>query len=236
MLPRAVHRETHHRNIQGGAARAAVFGISDGLVSNMGLILGVAGANPDASLVRVAGFAGLIAGAISMAAGEYNSMRAQADLLRRELEVEQRELVARPDMETAELAEMYERRGLPPAGAEALAKAVMRDPEVALEAHAREELGINPHELGRPVTAAVSSFVTFSIGAFVPLLPWFFGEGHGAIVVSLVLGVLTAVGVGAMLARSTARPLHRAIARQVLSTLIPAAITYVLGRALGVNV
>lgn len=216
--------------------RAAVFGVSDGLVSNMGLILGLAGAHPAPAVVRVGGLAGLVAGAISMGAGEYNSMRVQADLLQRELATEARELRRRPGIETMELASMYEDRGLPPDGARALAEAVMRDPEVALEAHAREELGIDPNELGRPVSAAVSSFFSFSVGALVPLVPWFFGSGNGAIVASLILGLLTAIVVGAAIGRSTERSLPMAVTRQVLFTMIPAAITFVIGRALDVEV
>jgi vacuolar iron transporter family protein len=225
----------HHRSVQGGTARAAVFGISDGLVSNMGLIIGIAGADPVPAAVRLAGLAGLVAGAVSMAAGEYNSMRVQADLLRRELDIEARELRRRPGVETAELASLYERRGLPTEGAWALAQAVMRDPEVALEAHAREELGIDPHELGRPLGAAISSFVSFSVGALVPLAPWFFGGGTAAILASVVLGLAAATVVGAVIGRSTGRPLHRAVGRQVVSTAIPAALTFAIGRALGVQ-
>lgn len=228
-------REAHHRNIQGGAVRAAVFGVSDGLVSNMGLILGVAGARPEADVVQVAGLAGLVAGAISMAAGEYNSMRVQADLLRRELEIEEHELRERPDLETDELATLYQRRGLPPDGARALASAVMKDPDVALEAHAREELGIDPSELGRPFDAATSSFAAFSLGGFVPLVPWFVGAGTAAIAASLLLGVGLAVVVGAVIAHSSERPLHRGILRQVLFTLAPAAVTFAIGSALGVQ-
>jgi VIT1/CCC1 family predicted Fe2+/Mn2+ transporter len=232
--PAPAHSE-HHRNVQGGAARAAVFGVSDGLVSNLGLILGVAGADPVPAAVRLSGVAGLVAGAISMAAGEYNSMRVQADLLRRELEIEERELRARPGFETVELADLYRKRGLPADGARELAEAVMQDPEVALEAHAREELGIDPNELGRPLSAAMSSLVTFSGGALIPLLPWFFGGGTGAIVASVVLGVTAAAVVGAVIGRSTNRGIPFGMARQVLFTLVPAAITFLIGSALGVN-
>jgi VIT1/CCC1 family predicted Fe2+/Mn2+ transporter len=232
---KSFHSE-HHRNVQGGAVRAAVFGISDGLVSNMGLIFGLAGAHPAPGVVRIGGLASLVAGAISMAAGEYNSMRVQADLLQRELDIEARELRRRPNVETIELASMYEKRGLPPEGAKELAEAVMKDPEVALEAHAREELGIDPHELGQPLRAAVSSFGSFSVGALVPLVPWFFGGGNAAIAVSLALGVVAAVIVGAIIGRSTGRRLPRAIARQVLFTVVPAAITYLIGTLLDVGV
>jgi len=231
----SAHPEHHHRDVQGGSARAAVFGVSDGLVSNMGLILGVAGADPAPAVVRLAGLAGLISGAISMAAGEYNSMRVQSELLQRELAVEAVELRRRPDLETAELAGIYEQRGLGPAQARQVAEAMMSDPDTALEAHAREELGIDPNQLGSPRDAAVSSFLAFSLGASVPLVPWFVAAGTVAIVASLVLGVIAAVVVGAVVARSTGRPTGRGIVRQVLFTVIPAAITFAIGRALGVG-
>ena len=221
--------------MQGGTARAAVFGISDGLVSNRGLILGIAGADPVPAAVRLAGLAGLVSGAISMGAGEYNSMRVQADLFRRELELEARELRRNPELETEELAEMYEARGLPREGAEALAESVMQDPDVALEAHAREELGIDPHELGRPLGAAVSSFFSFSAGALVTLLPWFFGGGTAAIVASVALGIVAAIAVGVAIGRTTARPWPRTVARQIIFTLVPATITFAIGTALGVQ-
>lgn len=227
--------EHQHRNVQGGAARAAVFGVSDGLVSNVGLILGVAGASPGASVVRVAGLAGLIAGAISMAAGEYNSMRVQRELLERELELERRELDRNPNVETVELAQIYQARGLPPDQARELSETVMADPELALATHAREELGINPEELGSPIGAAGSSFVSFSAGAVVPLVPWFFGGGDAAVVASLVLATIVALGVGYVTARYTRRSRGRTMLRQVLFTLIPAAITFAIGSLVGVN-
>ncbi|HET8619840.1 MAG TPA: VIT1/CCC1 transporter family protein [Acidimicrobiales bacterium] len=230
------HSEHHHRDVQGGSARAAVFGVSDGLVSNMGLILGVAGADPAPGVVRLAGLAGLISGAISMAAGEYNSMRVQSELLERELAVEAVELRHRPELETAELATIYEARGLAPAQAREVAEAMMSDPETALETHAREELGIDPGQLGSPWGAALSSFVAFSLGAVVPLAPWFVGSGTAAKVASLVLGVLAAVVVGTVVARSTGRPLARGVVRQVLFTVVPAAVTFAIGTALDVGV
>ncbi len=238
MIPHvpSVHPEHHHRDIQGGSARAAVFGVSDGLVSNMGLILGVAGADPAPAVVRLAGLAGLVSGAISMAAGEYNSMKVQAELLERELVVEARELRRRPEHETAELAGIYEGRGLDPDQAREVAEAMMSDPDMALEAHAREELGIDPARLGSPGGAAVSSFGAFSIGAIVPLVPWFLGSGAAAKVASLLLGVVAAVIVGALVAWSTGRASGRSIVRQVLFTVVPAAITFAIGSALGVGV
>jgi VIT1/CCC1 family predicted Fe2+/Mn2+ transporter len=235
-VEQAEHYEHHHADVQGGAARAAVFGVSDGLVSNLGLMLGVAGADPQPGVVRLAGLAGLIAGAVSMAAGEYNSMRVQSELLERELRIEAGELRRRPGAETAELTRLYERRGLDPEQAQDVATAVMRDPDNALEVHAREELGIDPANLGSPVAAAASSFGAFSLGALVPLAPWFVGSGGAATVASVVLGLLCAVVVGALVARSTGRPVGRAVTRQVAFTLLPAAATFAIGSALGVGV
>lgn len=231
----SAHPEHHHRDIQGGSARAAVFGVSDGLVSNMGLILGVAGASPAPTVVRLAGLAGLVSGAISMAAGEYNSMKVQSELLERELNVERRELRYRPEHETDELADLFVGRGLEPGQAREVAEVLMSDPDTALETHAREELGIDPERLGSPLGAGAASFGAFSVGAIVPLAPWFVGSGAAAIVVSLVLGLVAAAVVGVLIARSTVRPLPRAVGRQVLFTLVPAAITFAIGNAVGVG-
>src|SRR4051812_20346303 len=206
IAPRPEH---HHRDIHGGSARAAVFGVSDGLVSNVGLILGVAGADPAPSVVRLAGLAGLIAGAISMAAGEYNSMRVQSELMERELDMEREALERFPHVETVELTQIYQSKGVEADQARALAEAMMSDPDRALEAHVREELGISPNNLGSPMAAAVSSFVAFCTGAIVPLAPWFF-IGHGAaIVTSLVLAVIAAVAVGVATGRFTERSRSR---------------------------
>jgi vacuolar iron transporter family protein len=227
--------EKHHRDVQGGTARAAVFGVSDGLVSNVAIVLGFAGANPGPGLVRLAGLAGLIGGAVSMAAGEYVSMTAQAELLERELEMERLELRRRPEAERRELAQIYRARGVDEATAEQLATALSRDPELALQTHAREELGIDPESLGQPVRAALSSFVTFSIGASIPLLPYFFGTGTAAMVAAIVLGVIAALAVGAALAKFTGRPMGRSAGRQLLFSAVPAAITYAIGSAVGVS-
>ncbi len=227
--------EKHHRNVQGGAARAAVFGVSDGLVSNMAIVLGFAGADPSPGLVRLAGVVGLIGGAVSMAAGEYVSMKAQAELLERELDMERIELRRHPDGEKAELAQIYRSRGVDRATADDLATQLMRNPEMALETHAREELGIDPSELGSPVAASVTSFLCFSVGAIVPLVPWFLGGGTAAVVASIVLGLLAALAVGAALARFTGRPVAPSALRQLVFSAIPAAITFALGSAVGVS-
>src|SRR5436305_10442214 len=197
LAPRPEH---HHRDVRSGSARAAVFGVSDGLVSNVSLILGVAGANPGAGVVRLAGLAGLIARAVSLAAGEFVSMKAQTELFERELELERRELRRNPHVETVELTQIYQSRGVDPDRARELAEQMMKDPEMALQTHAREELGIDPDKLGSATGAAVSSFVAFAIGALLPLLPWFFGSGSAATIASFVVGASASVIVGALLA------------------------------------
>ena len=228
--------EHHHRDVRGGAARAAVFGISDGLVSNVGLILGVAGADPAPSVVRVAGLAGLVAGAISMAAGEYNSMRVQAELFEREVALERIEIRRNPHVETAELDQLYQSRGVAPAAARALAESVMADEELAVRTHAREELGIDPDELGSPLAAAGSSFAAFCAGAVIPLVPWFVTSGGAATVASLVAALVAAVVIGVVIARFTERPPLRVAARQLAFTAVPAALTYTIGTMVGVSV
>lgn len=228
--------EHHHRDVRGGAARAAVFGISDGLVSNVGLILGVAGADPAPSVVRVAGMAGLIAGAISMAAGEYNSMRVQAELFEREVALERIEIRRNPHVEMAELEQLYQSRGIDPEAAHQLAASVMADEDLAVQTHAREELGIDPDELGSPIGAAGSSFAAFCLGAVVPLVPWFITEGGAATLASLVVALVAAVIIGAVIARFTERPAWRVALRQVAFTAVPAALTYSIGTLVGVSV
>jgi len=228
-----IHR---HRDVQGGVARAAVFGISDGLVSNVALILGIAGASTDPTFVRVAGVSGLLAGAISMAAGEYVSLRAQAELVERELEIERRSIADNPEAETAELAAIYRERGLDPDHAKQVAEGLMADPEVALDVHAREELGVNPTQLGNPMVASASSFGSFALGAFVPLVPWLGGGGNNAVWASVILGLSVAALVGAVLARLTARSVVRTVARQLLVVGGACGATYLIGTALGTSV
>ena len=225
----------HHRSISSGGARAAVFGVSDGLVTNVSLILGMAGAGASQGVVRLAGLAGLIAGAFSMASGEYLSMRAQTELFERELALERREIARRPEGERRELVKIYENRGVDPEAARRLADEMMRTPELALETHAREELGIDPNALGSPVLAAASSFATFALGALLPLIPWLFTGGNGAIVASVVIGVLAAVGVGIALSYFTGRPWWFAAGRQLGLTAIAAGVTYGIGRAVGIS-
>jgi VIT1/CCC1 family predicted Fe2+/Mn2+ transporter len=226
----------HHRDIAGGGARAAIFGVSDGLVTNVALVLGIAGASPGGSIVRLAGVAGLVAGSFSMSAGEYLSMTAQRELLERELDIERRALTRSPEGETNELRRMYEQRGIDPSVARDMASQVMADPDLALETHAREEMGINTANLGSPVQAAVASFVTFAIGAFVPLLPWLYSKGNPALLASVVLGAVASVTVGLVLAAFTERPMVRTALRQLAVTALAAAVTYGVGRAIGAGV
>lgn len=227
----------HHRDVQGGTARAAVFGVSDGLVSNVALILGVAAAGTGSSTVLVAGLSGLLAGAASMAAGEYVSVTAQNELVEREIEIERRSLAERPEEETEELKQIYmQRRGLEEDKAETLAQAVMADPEVALDIHAREELGIDPEAGGNAVGAAVSSFIAFAIGAVVPLVPWFFLQGTWARNISVLVGLIGAAAVGATLAYFTERSMVRTAGRQVLWAAAACVLTWGIGSVLGATV
>jgi len=228
--------DEHHRDVHGGAARAAVFGVSDGVVSNVSLVLGVAGASPGAGVVRLAGLAGLIAGAVSMAAGEYVSMQAQRELLERELDQERRALAENPVRETEELTSIYEQRGISTEAAALMAKSVMADPEIALEVHAREEIGIDPNSLGSPVIAASSSFGAFAVGAIMPLLPWFFTSGAVAVVASVILAAVTALAVGWSLATFTGRSKFRAMFRQVAIATVAAAVTFAIGSLVGAGV
>jgi VIT1/CCC1 family predicted Fe2+/Mn2+ transporter len=229
--------EHHHRDITGGAARAAVLGVSDGLVTNVSVILGfAAGAHYAQDLTRLAGLVSLVAGAISMALGEYMSMTAQRELLERELDMERIEIERRPENERRELAAIYRSRGVDARAADDLATEMMRDPEMALETHAREELGVDPNALGSPVRAAVSSFVAFGVGALVPLFPWFFAGGRASVVASAVLGAAGAGAVGFALAHFTERPPARPVIRQLVLSALAAAVSYGLGAAVGVSV
>jgi len=225
--------EHHHRNIQGGAARAAVFGMSDGLVSNVALVLGVAGGHGSGGVVRLAGIVGLLGGAFSMAAGEYNSMRAHRELLERELDIERRELKRRPENERRELVQIYRSRGIEQELAEDLATEMHRDLDLALETHAREELGIDPEKLGSPRAAAAASFATFAVGALVPLLPWFFTEGNAAIWLSVAVALLASLAIGIGLSAFTGRSWIRTAARQLIVGVIAAGVPYVIGRLVG---
>jgi vacuolar iron transporter family protein len=220
-----------------GALRAAIFGMNDGLVSNLSLIFGVAGSGVAGELVVIAGFAGLLAGAFSMGAGEYVSMKVQREVFEQLIHKEAHEIATQPEEEIRELAEIYERKGIDPETAQRIAVDVMKDPEVALETHAREELGIDMEEgLGSPWAASGSSFVMFAMGAFVPLVPFLFTSGGAAVVVSAVLSAVTLFAVGGAMTILTGRSVILSGARMLAIGAVAAAITYGVGTLLGVAV
>ena len=231
-------REPWHRSGGGGTLRAAIFGVSDGLVSNAALVLGIAGATSggDGSFVVLAGVAGLLAGAFSMAAGEYVSMRSQTEVLERQIELERAELEAMPEEEEKEIAAIYRGRGFAEAEAAAIAKQLMADPKIALETLVREELGLDPEELGSPWGASIGSFLAFAIGAFVPLLPFILLTGGTALAVSIGLTSLALFAVGASVSLLTGRSALYSGARQLLIGIAAAGITYLIGSLIGVNV
>jgi VIT1/CCC1 family predicted Fe2+/Mn2+ transporter len=230
-----MHIDHKHRDLRGGGARAAVFGFSDGLVTNVSLILGVAGAHPAGTFVRLAGIAGLVAGSFSMAAGEFLSMQAQRELFQRELNVERRSLKDSPVAESAELVEIYKQRGIDAGVAQELVDEVMQDPELALETHAREELGIDPSALGRPLQAAGASFAAFAAGAFVPLLPWLLAGGTAAIIASVAAAAVAALASGALLGVVSGRSKWRSAFRQLAIGTVAAAVTYGVGHLVGLG-
>jgi vacuolar iron transporter family protein len=220
-----------------GALRAAIFGMNDGLVSNLSLIFGVAGSGLDREVVIIAGIAGLLAGAFSMAAGEYVSMKVQREVFEQLLHKEAHELATIPDEEERELAEIYERKGIEPQTAAMIARELMKDPEVALETHAREELGIDMHEgLGSPWAAAGSSFAMFALGAFVPLLPFLVRTGDAAVALSAALSAVTLFVVGGAITVLTGRGFLRSGARMLAIGAAAAGITYLVGTLLDVAV
>ncbi|MDF2706924.1 MAG: hypothetical protein K0R62_2576 [Nonomuraea muscovyensis] len=232
--PRSPEQHHTHRDVTGGWLRPAVFGAMDGLVSNFALIAGVVGAAGAGRGAVLAGFAGLVAGACSMAAGEYTSVKSQTELMRAEIAVERRELARNPEGEQAELAALYESRGLDPDLAHRVAAGLSADPEQALRVHVREELGVDPDDLPSPYLAAASSFGAFSAGALVPLVPFLFGAS--GLVVALVLSVVALFVFGAMVARMTARPWWLGGLRQLGLGVGAAAVTYGIGHLLGVTV
>ena len=220
----------------GGSLRAAVLGMNDGLVSNFSLVMGVAGGTDnDADFILLAGVAGLVAGAFSMGAGEYISMRSQRDLYEHRLRLEAIELEENPEEEEEELRLIYRAKGLTPEEAARVAKRVMSSPEVALDTMAREELGLDPSDLGSPWAASISSFGAFLSGAIVPILPYIFGSGNLAISLSAGMSVLALVVVGGTLAATMGRNPFWGAMRMFLAGGLAAAVTYGIGRLIGVS-
>jgi len=218
-----------------GALRASIFGVNDGLVSNLALIMAMAGARVDNRVVVLAGVAGLLAGAFSMAAGEYVSMRVQREVFERLIHVEAHEIGIDPEGETRELTHLFKEKGLPEDLAHEVAQSLMSDPETALETHAREELGLDAQELGSPVGAATSSFLTFAGGALVPLVPYFFTRGAAAAWTAVALSLSALFGVGASMTLFTGRPWVLSGARQLFIGGAAALVTYLVGGLFGVT-
>ena len=232
--------EPWHKLDKSGSIRAAVFGVSDGLVSNTALVMGFAGASLagaiDNSVVLFAGLAGLLAGAFSMAAGEYVSMASQRDLFKREIDLERQELLEKPDEERLELELIYRAKGLPRDQAKAVADRIMADPDTALDTLAREELGLDPDELGSAWKAAIFSFIAFAIGASVVVIPYALLSGIPAFVLAIVLALVGMIAVGGVVGYQSGRGVVFSAARQVLWGAGAAAVTYLVGSLVGVNV
>ena len=228
-------RSGRHRDVQDNGFRAGILGAGDGLITNVSLVLGMAGATTNASAVRAAGVAGLLAGAFSMAAGELVSVRAHDELVRHEIDVERAELSDDPVGEQRELADMYRARGVPAADADTVARILMANPDTALEANAQLELGVDPKQTGTPRQAAVASFLSFSVGAILPLVPWFFMRGTAALLASVIIGALAAVTLGAAIGAFSGQSLWRTAGRMLLAAAVAASVTYGVGRLLGVG-
>jgi VIT1/CCC1 family predicted Fe2+/Mn2+ transporter len=232
--------EPWHRADKSGSVRAAVFGVSDGLVSNTALVMGFAAASLagaiENSVVLFAGLAGLLAGAFSMAAGEYVSMASQRDLFKREIDLERQELLEKPEEERLELELIYRAKGLPRDQARAVADQIMKDPEIALDTLAREELGLDPDELGSAWKAAVSSFLSFAIGASVVVVPYALFSGMTAFVLAVALALVSLIVVGALVGYQSGRGVVFSAGRQVLWGVGAAGVTYLVGSVVGVNV
>jgi len=235
--PIAGNIEHRHRGLGGGGnLRAAVFGINDGLVSNASLIFGVAGASSDPAVVLLTGVAGLTAGAFAMATGEFVSVRSQRELFEYQIALERDELKEYPDAEAQELALIYKAKGLSGSEAERVAKQLVADPEHALDTLAREELGLNPDELGSPWGAAISSLLSFALGAAVPLLPFAMGAGERALPIAGLLTAIALFAVGATLSLFTGRAAVFSGARMLLLGSLAAAVTFAVGKLFGVSV
>jgi VIT1/CCC1 family predicted Fe2+/Mn2+ transporter/rubrerythrin len=233
-------RERWHRSGRSGTLRAVIFGVSDGLVSNLALVMGVAGASGPSSaqghFILLAAVAGLLAGAFSMAAGEYISMQSQRELFERQIELERAEMEAMPEEEEAEMASIYRAKGFRDDEAKAIAHRLFENPEHALDQLIREELGLDPDELGSPMRAAFGSFVAFAGGAFVPVIPYLLGSGVAAFVAAIVISLLALFAVGGAVSLLTGRSVLFSGARQVAIGAAAAVVTFIVGTAIGVSV
>jgi VIT1/CCC1 family predicted Fe2+/Mn2+ transporter len=232
----AMRERWHRSSSAAGSIRAAIFGMNDGLVSNLSLILGVAGAGVEPRTVVVTGFAGLLAGAFSMAAGEYTSVASQRDLLTRQVEMERREIAEAPEEEAAELALIFKQKGLSTEQASRTAAELLKNPESAADTLVREELGLDPTDLGSPMGAAVSSFAMFSVGALVPLVPFLLASGSVAVGWSAALAFLVLAGVGGLVGFLSGTSVLRSALRMAGLAALAAGVTYGVGRLFGATV
>jgi VIT1/CCC1 family predicted Fe2+/Mn2+ transporter len=230
-LPEISH---DHPDVTGGWLRPAVFGAMDGLVSNLALIAGVAGGTRDhtgSAAVVLAGLAGLAAGAFSMAAGEYTSVASQSEAAQREIDKERREIIANPDAEAGELAEMYVAKGIDPVLAAEVSRQIHANVDNAVAVHAREELGVDPDDLASPMVAAVSSFASFAVGALIPVLPYLLGAD--SLVPGLLVTLLALFACGAVVTQVTSRSWWYGGSRQMVLGAAAAGLTYLFGSLVG---
>jgi vacuolar iron transporter family protein len=226
--------EGRHRAGGGNALRAAVLGANDGLVSNVSLVMGVAGAELAGQSILITGLAGLLAGSLSMALGEWLSVQSARELFEHQIGIERDELLMAPEEEAQELALIYQAKGLPADQARELGQRLVQDPRTALDTLAREELGVDPAELGGSAwEAAITSFLLFSAGAIMPVVPYFFTEGTTAVIISLTLSVIGLFIIGAAITVITGRSALLSGLRQVLFGVVAAAITFGIGRLVG---
>jgi VIT1/CCC1 family predicted Fe2+/Mn2+ transporter len=229
-------REPWHRGDRSGALRAGVFGVSDGLVSNTALVMGFAGSGTTRTVTLLAGIAGLLAGSFSMAAGEYVSMSSQREMYQREISLEEAELDERPEEEHAELVLIYRAKGLSRPEAEHLADRIMSDRATALDTLTREELGLDPDELGSPWFSAISSLLAFAVGAFVVVAPYLAGSGMAAMLTAIGLALAAMFAVGASIGMLNGRSVVRSGLRQVFVGALAAAVTFGVGHLIGTSV
>jgi VIT1/CCC1 family predicted Fe2+/Mn2+ transporter/rubrerythrin len=229
--------EGRHQGIGGNALRAAVLGANDGLVSNLSLVMGVAGAQLSSSAILVTGLAGLLAGACSMALGEWLSVQSSRELYSHQIAVEAQELEANPEAEEHELALIYQAKGLSEEQAKEVAGQIMQDKRGALDTLVREELGVDPKELGGSAwEAAIASFLLFAVGAIIPVAPYFFLGGSAAVATSLVISAVGLFLIGGGITLVTRRSVLYSGMRQVFFGLAAAALTYGIGRVIGVAI
>ncbi|MGB8930217.1 MAG: VIT1/CCC1 transporter family protein, partial [Anaeromyxobacteraceae bacterium] len=229
----AAREKWHGSSGRAGSVRAAIFGMNDGLVSNLSLIVGVAGAGVEPKTVVITGFAGLLAGAFSMAAGEYSSVASQRDLLTRQVDLEKREIQDAPEEEAAELTLIFQQKGLSPEQAARTAAELLKNPDSAADTLIREELGLDPDDLGSPMGAAVASLALFSVGAIVPIVPFLVTTGTPAIITAGALAGIVLAGVGGFVGFLSGTSVLRSAFRMVGLAALAAGITWAVGRTFG---